>query len=233
MKRQMLKGAIVEKVVHSSTKRTGVVRLDKSRMLFHAQEKDGDPNSPQFSNKDGSVVRNWLDTQLSRTSGDDNLEWQPIIEVERTGERRYRYRDEGQTFGESMGLEVDRFYVALTKDKVEWLKLPWEACDPDSSTLVPENERITASSTFKSGPKAPQHTYRGDVIQRFPHFSNGDKIFLLYTPELWKGLKTVVKAVGDARKTLDSMIGTKDGITVLAEIGQGKTQLLLGPGTGA
>lgn len=233
--RNQRKGAIIERVEHHTTKRTGVIRLDKRGMWFFAREVDGDVNSPPFESKDGSAVREWLMKQLARTTADDRLEWLPVVKIEYGGEKKGRYRDESQVHGESMELEVNRFYIALSKDKREWRKLTWEECEPNSSTVLPENDRYAASERFRDGPRAEQQGYRKPDPFRLPQFNDGggygdSTTYLPFTADLWRGLLQVCKQIAAARSTLKELVGTKQGVGVLGEIGAGKSQLLLAAG---
>jgi len=223
MRRRLYKGAIIEKVEHRTTKRTGVIRLDKDSMMFFARENDGDPLTEPYADKDGGKVRAWLMVQLGHTTEADRLEWLPVIRITNDSRHGYRYARENQKHGEELDVEFERFYIALTRDKREWRKLEWEACDPESSGLVPDNERYAQSHRYDLG---PAHDYSGSKPFRLPSF-DGSKCVVGYTPELWRGLHLILKQIEGARKALTAMIGTKAGIETVAEVGAGKTPLLL------
>lgn len=224
--RRDLRGAIVEKIEHRVTKRTGVIRLDKRSMTFFAREDDANPLIEPFASKNGAEVKNWLKTQLSHTTVQDQLEWIPVIRIENDSEPRHRYRDQAQLHGEKLDVDFERFYVALTRDEREWRRLPWEACNPDSTGFIEENDRYAQSHRHYCGPKHDSVIRGLDKPFRLPSF-DGDKATVKYTPELWQGLLLILKQITGARETLTQMIGTKSGIETVAEIGAGKTPLLL------
>lgn len=232
-----IKGPIVEKVEHPQTKRVGVIRLYKGSMSFFARETDGDPQQPPFVHKDGGKVREWLLQQLARTTEGAGLEWLPVVEIVHGGERRHRYRDETQAHGESMALEFRRYFIALTLDKREWRRLPWESADPESATALADAERWAASDHYDKGPRHPRVLEGGAYPTkafRLPHFSdnyNGQKVVIAYTPDLWRGLLMVNAQIAASRKALERFVGTKDGVAMVAELGAGTRQLLLGSGT--
>ncbi len=230
-----MRGAIVEKVESRKTHRTGVIRLDKRSMEFWARADDTDTTQEPFVSKDGREVRAWLLKQLDRTSEADRLEWIPVVQVSYGGESSHRYRED-HTTGHSLKVEMDRYWLALTHDKREWRKLPWDSCDPDSPVVVPENDRYAASRRYAEGP-ASQSLGENTKAFRLPSFKSsyysGRDTVLEYTPELWKGLLAVIEAIKTARGTIEQMLGTKQGVAVVAEIGAGKAQLLLQSGKSA
>lgn len=226
--RKQWKGAVVEWVEHRNTKRRAPIRLDKSSMTFFAWEKVEDmPTIDPFHSKDGGEVRAWLYKQLARTSGADALDWQPVIDVRAHGDRKYRYRDDDDGDGQEIEVEIARYWIALTRDGREWRKLKWAACDPDSAGTIPESERYAASDRYADGPKAvATSSYVKPTVFRLPSVGErGGRNVLLYTPELWRALKMVVKQVEASRRILQDLVGTKAGIATLAEVGAGKTPL--------
>lgn len=224
------RGAVVEKVESRVTKRTGVVRLDKRSMTFFAREVDTDFPTQPFASKDGATVRNWLQTQLDRTSAADRLDWVPVVEVKAGGEGGHHYyRDDKQEHEQSLSITINRYYLALTHDEREWRKLQWEACDPKSVGNVPENDRYAQSHKYGEGPKTQNPGEKPFILPSYkPHRYSGGTV-LHYTPELWKGLLLIVKQIEAQRKLLAELIGTKDGIAGVAEIGAGRQTLRLSP----
>lgn len=224
-----LRGAVVEWVEHKKTKRRAPIRLDKSSLTFFAWENDTDRQGDPYASKDGREVRLWLEKQLSYTTDSSTMTWIPAVRVEYGGERRWRYRDEQQVHGENVKLEINRFYVGLTRDEREWRRLPWEACDPKSSTFIPENERYAASTPQGEGPKSPKINDHNKPF-RLPHYTRDGDAILQYTPELWKGLLTLIKQIELARVTLVDLVGTKEGVTALKDLGSGHATLQLTSG---
>lgn len=226
------KGAIIERVEHPKTKRTGVVRLDKGGMWFFARENDTDLLTEPFASKDGGEVRDWLLKQLAHTTAEDRLEWLPAVEIEygSGGTDHHSYRDETEKHTAGFDLTIRRYWIALTRDQREWRDLRWDQCDEESPTCVPENERYAQSDKYGKGPKA--ELVYGDKPFSFPCFKGrGDKVVLPYTPELWHGLLLVVEQLRQAEKSLQEMVSTKHGVAGLTEIGAGKVMLLLTPST--
>lgn len=229
-----LKGAIVEWVEHSKTKRRAAIRLDRGSMTFWARADEADLQSEPYTSQKGSEVRAWLLKQLAFTTDENIMEWVPVVKIEHGGERRHRYRDEAQTFGDSLSVEIDRFYLGLTRDQREWRKLRWESCDPTSLTVVPENERYAASDRYAEGPKSEKlnKVYGTEKPFRLPSFKDkyqGEETVIPYTPELWAGLLLIVEQMERSRKTLRELVGTKAGIARLAEVGAGHVPLQLMP----
>ena len=228
------KGAIVERVEHPATKRTGVIRLDKRSMTFFARENDTETTHEPFASSSGHEVREWLLEQLKHTTDANNLEWIPVVQIEHGGDSHHYWRDSSkEEFSESVKLEIKRYYLALTRDKREWRQLPWESIDSASSTCLPENERYAASRKYAEGPKSPNlnsytHAFRLPAFEgRGDH---RDKVVLPFTPELWDGLCLIVKRIKDAREVIAELVGTKKGVETVTEVGAGRKQLLLSSG---
>lgn len=227
-----LKGAVVEWVEHPTTKRRAPIRLDKGSMTFFAREDDKDLRSEPFQSKNGSEVRAWLYKQLAFTTEQDRLEWRPVIKIEHDSSRRFRYRDESQVYGETLAVEIDRFYLALTKDERTWQKIEWEACDPESQGFIAENERYAESKRYAQGPKSESIGSHNKPF-RLPSFEpsgDGAKSVVPYTPELWEGLKLIVEKIAEQRKLLKTMLSTRSGVKLVAEVGAGRIPLQLNPG---
>lgn len=224
-----LKGAIVKHVEHTVTKRTGVIRLDKRHMWFFARENDLDLLTEPYAAKDGGDVEAWLLLQLKHTSADNNMEWIPVVAIEHGGDSHHYYRDSSQQEqSESIDVTLKRYFIGLTRDEREWRKLDWEECDPASSTCIPDNERYAASRKYGIGPKGDRSSFEKPF--RLPHFTergSGDKIVVAFAPELWAGLVLIVKQIKLARENIAKLVGTKEGVATLAEIGTGRTPLLL------
>lgn len=226
-----LKGAIVERVEHHKTKRQGVVRLDKGSMTFFAWENDNDRQVEPFTSSSGAEVRRWLLDQLARTTDGMRLDWVPVVEIEQ-GEGRTYYSRHQQDLDESLAFTASRYFIALTLDKREWRRLKWEECDPESPAALAEQDRYAASTKYDEGPKSKELN-RYTKAFTLPHFSDrghSAKVVLPYTHELWAGLCLVAQHVADSRKMLSEVLGTRQGVARLAEIGAGRAQLLLTPG---
>lgn len=229
-----LRGAIVERVEHPITHRKSNLRLDRRSMWFFAREDESDPRAEPFAAKDGDKVRAWLLEQLSRTSAAEALEWQPVIEIEHGGDSHHYFRDDSkQEHSESLSVKAKRYWIALTHDQREWRKLKWEEADEESSTCIAAPDRYSASSKYADGPKADSAgTYASHRIFRLPSFDekhDGSKVVIAFTPEIWLALQQICGHLKAMRQTLGELVGTKKGVAVLAEIGSGKSQLLLGP----
>lgn len=230
-----LKGAVVERVTHPKTLRESVIRLDKRSMTFYAWEVDQDTTRDPYQSKDGAEVRHWLMEQLKHTTDAGNLEWVPVVKVEYGGSPRHRYRDETEIEGQEVSITVDRFYLALTRDKREWRRLDWRQCASDSATAIPEAERYAASSKHGMGPKHPDAQKPGYLrreVFTLPSFSDGYEsatAYFPYTTELWTGLTLLVEQVKQVRQAIGKIVGSKQGLTRLAEIGAGRQPLLLTP----
>lgn len=220
------KGAIIERVEHPKTKRCGVVRLDKGSMTFFAREDDTDARIDPFHSDDGSAVRSWLLKQLGRTTGENNLTWVAVIEID-VGEGGSYYDrdddDEDTKRQASMKVEITRYWIALTKDQREWRKLKWNEANPDSPTCIPDDERYASSENYRDGPKADPNKIRyGHGVFRLPSFANkrgGGETVLPYTIELWAALAEIVENVKASRKTLNDLLMTKEGLGTLHQIG--------------
>ena len=228
-----LKGKVIEEVEHPITKRVGKIRLDKRSMTFFAREVDTDWDREPFASLNGHEVKQWLLAQLKHSTDEQNMDWIPVIEVETGGSSKHYYRDDSkEAHRESIDLDLKRYYIGLTRDKREWRVLQWEQVDPESSTFVPENERYAVSKRFALGPKAPDINSWNRPFKLPEYESRGDdsEVKLAYTPELWEGLLTIVRALKAARKQIRELVGTKKGNEAVVAIGQGTTPLLLKSG---
>lgn len=229
-----LKGAIIQWVEHPTTKRKAPIRLDKRSMTFFAREDDSDPSVDPFSSKDGAAVEAWLYERLKYTTAENNMEWVPAIHVTWGGETEHQYRDQQQLHGESVEVTIDRVWLGLTRDRVEWRTLRWSQGDPDHADCVPENERYAQSSHHALGPKSPAlhdtRLGRREKPFRLPSYGYGYRTrhaWLPYTDELWQGLLMVVAAIKHSRKSLADLLGTKAGIETVSAVGAGQQPLQL------
>lgn len=234
------KGAIVQTVRDERTKREAPMRLDKSDMTFWAMA-GSEPSSPYFQSKDGGEVELWLERELAKTSENDRLVWFPVVEVavrdDNHGWSRPRTKDNDITTGFSV--DVERYFIALTRDEREWRRLDWEQCDDDSPGCVPPNDRYAQSHNYAKAPKhelfKPGATTYGVrdkpfVLPSMAKLGSGAKSVLPYTPELWAGLLQVVQRIDAERAALDKLTGTKAGLDVLAKVGAGTLPLRIGAG---
>lgn len=221
------RGAVVEKVVHPKTKRSGVVRLDTRSMTFWAREVDTDTRLPVYSNASGDAVRSWLMEQLARSTAADLLEWEPVIEIEYGAGDPYSRYEAGP--GARIEIGFTRYYLALTKDKAAWRKLSWAEGDPKSAGALDPLDRFAASTEYGRGPKAPQR-HQWDTPFTLPNFREGgrrgNKAVVRYTPELWAGLSEVVTMVERAGNIIADLVGTKQGVAQLATGGLAGVKLL-------
>lgn len=229
-----IKGARVEIVTDDKTKRTGELRLDKSRMMFYAELGEGETYQAVQS-RDGRLVRDWLAGHLKKTTTAQHLNWVPVVEVSvKTEGRGYSRGDRSIEMEASIAFNVKRYYLGLTLDKSEWRALEWNEADPDSSTALAVDERFTASKHFRDGPGAKKDGHmHGEKKFTIPFFSStsyyddGQKSYLPYTKELWDGLRVIESTIKAQKKTLDAMLRTKDGIASVVALGAGNGQLLL------
>lgn len=223
-------GAIVEKFEHPTTKRIGVIRLDKSTMLFWTEVESGDGTMELHESKSGSEVRAWLREQLERTTDEMKIAWEPVVEIKL--DREDRWGRDGEVLRAEIDLRVDRYYLGLTPNQQEWRRLDWNEADPDSSTKIEAGLMYARSDRYGSGPKAPRRDGSFNYnIKPFalPSFDS-DRSILRYTPELWKGLQEIVATTKRARTAIEKMVRSQKGVASIVEIGQGKAPLLLGSG---
>lgn len=232
-KRKDRRGAIVEKVEHSETKRKGELRLDKTRMTFFAELGEG-PSYTSAESEDGRLVRDWLMWHLAKTTADQILEWIPVVQINPDDESRRYDRDDETDNAKSArcAVAIERFFLALTNDGTEWRVLTWEEASDDSPTQLDDADRFVASKKYRDGPKAVK-TSRFHDEKRFtlPYFEKGGSTFLRYTPELWAGLLAIVERVDETRKQLRRIISDKQGVASIEALGAGNGPLLLGSGT--
>lgn len=236
------KGAIVSTYTHRVTKRTAVIRLNKDRMMFFTTIETA-PGVPEtYESKDGSDVERWLDKNLA-PSQELTLDWQPVIEV-RIGEGGYHSREKG-SHNEGVDLEAKRYWLALTPSRKEWRLLEWAKGDSSMSTALRAELRYASSEHFAIGPDAMEqdkirfHNQGGGYGRRTPRnfkplfelpYHESERHWLLYTPELWKGIGAVAKIIEDARETIGELLGTAKGVETLGELGAGRGTLQLGRG---
>jgi len=87
-----------------------------------------------------------------------------------------------------------------------------------------ENDNDVTSEPFSTG------TAGAFKLPSFAEGSSRDKVIFAYTPDVWKALLLLIRQIKEMRKTLGELVGTKQGVAVLAEIGTGKATLALAPG---
>lgn len=226
------KGSIVERVRDDKTRREGIIRLDKGSMTFFARIPDDAPPSERpamMESKDGGAVKDWLVKELKKTTANELLDWMPVVQVE-VAEPGYYYGRETRTRA-GFKVHIARYYLALTRDRREWLKLKWEQADEESVAVLPPEDRVASSEKFRSGPggeeKSAVRSHHGDRIMRGLPFFDSNTNYLPYTPEAWAGLLNVIDTVNTAEKNIRELVGTKKGLAMLMD--NGVKQLNAGP----
>lgn len=233
-KSRVRKGAIVDRVTDVTTGRDGVVRLDKSRMIFFAElGNEREETYTSAESTDGGAVKRWLAAHLARTAITDRLQWIPVIEINDSSNEDSSYgRRHEKGLRARCSVEIERYYLALTLDQRQWKKLAWEQCDADSPGRLSDDEMYGSSADFRPGPKAEDTRHRAAFS--LPWFKGdsyyGREIIVAYTPELWDGFRAVVAAIEGSRATLADMISSKKGIATIAAVGAGHGRMLLGAG---
>lgn len=237
-KKDWRKGARVERLTDDVTKRTGDLKLDKGNMIFWAEVGEG-VSYAAVESDDGKAVRRWLAAQLGKVTKDQLLTWVPVVEVtDKSDERDGWGRREYDLYG-ACAVSIERYFLALTIDKAQWMRLSWEECADDSPTALPDDERFRAAKDFREGPgfvrqpsRHNRHEERAFTLPFFEGKRGGESLtsYLTYTPELWRGLEIVVETINESRKTLASLLSTKKGIETVRAVGASNGTLLLGAG---
>lgn len=238
------KGTIVRRIENKRTERVGTVRLDKSDMTFFARDPDID-ETPEtrgqieyYESKDGADVGRWVTARIAKPMRlGKPLTWLPVIEVKIDADfERGSRRSETEERSTHVRAEIDRYYVALTNDRTEWLKLAWHEVDPESASALAEEDRLAAASPYAHGPKWVQpgggNRSRHRYYERSSVFAlpllDGDESVVAYTPELWAGLSQIFDNLDKTASTIQSMLGTKKGLALITELGAGAKQLAAG-----
>lgn len=230
MSRTERKGAVVTRIKDKKTGREGAVRLDKGTMMFFARVPDVEltietKGRPYFESRDGKEVERWLALQLKKDEKPHALTWLGVIEIEfdvSTESGRYSRDSHAQERKIKVGVEIDRFLIALSEDETQWLKLKWAECDEKSSAYVEPEDRLQRAERFKNGPKAQLHSW--DKAFKLPVYYDGHN-YLAYTDELWAGLNEVIDTLARSGDTLKALMTTKKGIATIAEVGAGLKRL--------
>lgn len=224
-------GSIIEKVRNEKTQRESAVRLEKRTMTFFARVPDVDAatdrNRLYFESKDGAQVKSWLVTELAKTLPGDLLKWLPVIEVSVKEEDRWVRRSrQGEQRTVGLTIQADRYWIALTKNRQQWLTLPWASCDEESATMIPPEDRVRAAGKFKDGPMSDQVIKYQNRAWAFPSISEGgDASYLEFSPDLWVGIQQVINTIERERESVRALLATKKGIKQLIEIGSGAKRL--------
>lgn len=232
-------GRVVEHQKNEKTKREGVVRLDAKAMMFFSripdEVKTADIKTKHFyfESRDGNEVKRWLRAELAKADIDKPLQWLPVISVEVSTDdtnwhRRHRSERTEQR-EESVQVTIDRYYLALSLDKTEWVTLTWAQLDKEETEFVAEEDRIAASRHYGHGPKyvTGRDHYNDPEIFTLPSVS-GSQSYVPYTDDLWAGLTQVVENIANTRATIAKLLGTKKGLLMIAEIGAGAKRLSAG-----
>lgn len=231
------KGRVVEHVKNDKTKREGTVRLDSKAMIFFArlpdEEKTADltAQTSYFESADGKEVKRWLVEQLQKADMTGKpLEWIAVIEVSVEEDDGYNYGRDGEEERQvGIKADIDRYHIALSLDKSEWVRLNWEQLDKDATEFVAEADRLVAAKHYGHGPKylVGRDSWNKPDIFTLPSVSN-DRSFVRYTDDLWAGLNHVFDNLENSRKTIQQLLGTKKGLLILAEVGAGAKRLTSG-----
>jgi len=169
-----------------------------------------------ISGKDGKDVerRVWRAIEASM-----ELDWQPVIEVHTL--HPFAVTDE-----DFVGIEIDRYYVAVRKTDGRLLEARWstdgQATFADAKTFGKWNP------TSEGEWKLPCNDGNGR-----PSLMDGTLYFMAYTEDLWAGLEQLIAAIRALRARLDTLLATADGQAMIATVGAQLLKMLPGPGEDA
>lgn len=228
------KGAIVERIKNPKTKREGVLRMEKGSFMFFCRLPDEELTAENshsreyFESKDAAEVKSWIQERIKKSEKKHRLDWKPVIQVDfdrpDTGGRRRRDDEQREI---RISAEMTRFYVALSQDRTQWLKLDWDNVDPSSATALDEDDRLSHAENFRKGPAAKkEESYYSRTVKPFTlPLIEGDRSYVAFTEELWAGLNEVMDTLERSAVTLVEMLGTKKGLAAIADVGAGLKRL--------
>jgi hypothetical protein len=146
------------------------------------------------------------------------LDWQPVIEV-------HTLHPFASTDEDFVGIEIDRFYVAVRKTDGRLLESAWSTDGHASFTYAKTFGKWSA----RDGEwKLPCNDGNGR-----PSLMDGTLYFMAYTDELWAGLEQLIAAIRALRARLDTLLATAEGQAMIATVGAQLLKLLPGPGEDA
>lgn len=186
---------------------SAILYLDKKTLVFYSTFMD-----ETFRGKNADDVKTEVFQAMKNAA---SLEWNPVIEVEKLAPFGARY-DSWQAHP-WVGFSLDRFYIAKryngTYAKVEWIlsEHVLEAHgDLDGMGML---SRATSFYwPMKEEFYPPTRLYRpGD---------DRPKYYLPYTLQLWEGLQCLQQAISALGTRLDTMLGSPEGLAMLANVGQ-------------
>lgn len=238
MPRGERKGSVVETVRNDKTQREAKVRMEKGTFYFFCRLPDEDVTAENahsreyFESKDAHEVREWARQHIKKSEKKHRLDWKPVIRVDFDRPERYHRNRDDEKREVRLSAELTRFYVALSHDKTQWLKLDWAQVDEHSATALDEDDRLAQAEKFWKGPKAPKDAHSWHHSSSEKPFTlpliTGDRSYVAYTEELWAGLNEVLNALENSADTLVDMLGTKKGLVAIAQVGAGVKRLTAG-----
>ena len=201
------KSIAVDTIAHKQAGISVTLYLDKATLVFHATFMD-----QTFRGTSADDVKNEVFQAMKNAA---SLEWIPVIEVEKLAPFGARY-DSWQAHP-WVGFSLDRFYVAKryneTYAKVEW--------------VLSEHVLETHGDLDGTGMLSRATTFYWPMKEEFCPptrlYRPGDdrpKYYLPYTLQLWEGLQCLQQAISALGTRLDTMLGSPEGLAMLANVGQ-------------
>lgn len=165
-----------------------------------------------ISSRDANVVKKWAYKQLKTAPG---LEWHKVIKVVMLMRHQY-------SATRTVGFSLDRFYYS-TAHNGQLRQCSW----PRPSTFDQDQkvDLVRSSTRFHwnniNGPFDPPMTIPGSF--------NRPETYLVYTEELWAGLKQLQDAIGQLRDRLNELISSQTGHEQIARVGRDLLKMLPAP----
>jgi hypothetical protein len=177
-------------------KRTGVsivIRIDQDG-FFTAQYGDrviGNEKLPELEKELKQFVEE-----------SEKLEWIQVLKANVTGQRFH-----GD--GESIGLNIDRFWLAEKRDGT-WIKAPWDSEEERDLSDQYSQSRMDRSSAFYTADNTPSFS--------IPYIADGEggTCYYRYSDAMWLGLTAISERIAALRAKLGEMIKTESGMKQIA-----------------
>lgn len=178
-----------------------------------------------FREKSADAVKEAVVKYLDENS---KLDWHPVIEIVELAPFAASRADH------FVGFEIDRFYLAETKNEKRLRELKWRDYEPDDENWMTKKRydeignidiaRITESKEF--------HGFNGKLPDDLPFRNNGhDKeVFIVpYDEKQWVALEQIQEGIARLKSKLRDLTGTTEGLKQLEIMGASLLKMLPAP----
>jgi len=200
-------------ITHEKYGITVPLRLDTTSMEFTATWERPTPDATGVHmvrhserGKDGEEVR---DAMLAFIDAQMSIEWEPVVEVI----PMHNFASSEQVRATAAcAMAVTRF----------WLGRPAVGDMQRAEWQIKPEDRSTTSRPFYVTSSDSRMVYSKDFTFPYrakPRHYGAERIYLAFSEELWAGLTLIEQRINEARRMLETMLGTDEALDRVRELG--------------